>query len=188
MRSMTLLAAAALLAAPAAAKWNVDVQQTAALNAMHAVAIAPLSCPPDIDCAKAEKDLVKLIREKTPMAVIEPAQIKQAAFNEGLTAPIPDEALRRIAAALGADAVLVADIGAVSTKHTGAAIVPVGTSFVAVDEQKKNSSCSLLITNLEGKPLMQGTGFGESRNAFRSESGMVEKMFRLILEKAFPGR
>lgn len=175
-----------LLATPVLAKWSVDLQRAPALSDVKKIAIVPMACADGVDCSQTEKTLVALVREHAHVDVIEPATLRQEAFNQGLTKPVAAEDLRRIAAALGADAVMIAEVTSLTTKSRSTGGFFVGSAFAATHEEKKNSGSSLLVTSLDGKPLLQATAYGESRNAFRTERGMVEKMFRLILEQAYP--
>lgn len=181
-----VLLALLLVAAPAAAKWSVDVQNVPDLRvAVHVVAIVPITCPESVDCDRVETDIVKMVAMATGARVVGPRVLKEAAFKEGIVPPLSTEALARFSQAAGADSVMVVSIGGLSTTTTGGSGVVVGSTFVATQDKKQDGSLTLTITSLDGKLLLHGTGFGESRNPFRAEEGMVLKMARLILEKAF---
>lgn len=149
------------------------------------VVLVPIQCPPDIDCLWLERELGQLIREKSKLKVVDADRVRRAVFDLGLTGNEPDFR-PRVLERLGADAAVVVGVPGVDTTTKGTTAVLVGNAFVTAPQERKTGVATLEIVDRDGKRLMQGSGHGDSRSPYRSEKGLVAKVLRLILERAFP--
>jgi len=148
------------------------------------VVVAPMECPPDLNCLRLETDLVALLRVHAGLQVIGAAAVRKALFDLGLSTDAPD--LReRMLDHFEADAIVVAGVPGFEVQSKGATAVWTGTTMIAAPNERKIGATTLAVIGRDGRKLLEGSAQGSSKNPYRTEQGFVAKMFRLILEKAF---
>jgi hypothetical protein len=174
------------LGAPALARYSAQVQQVPDFKErVKVVALAPMSCPADLDCLWLEAKIAEHLGSYKLFKVIAAERVRQTLFELGVKSvdQIPPASLLE---KLGADALILATVAGAGTKAKGAVGVFTGTSIVMAQEEVKHGNVEVAFVGADGQILLQGVGTGTSGNELKSEKGVVLTSFKAVFEKAFP--
>ncbi len=182
-RRIVLLVPFILGTLPAFGGYSVDISSVPDFReSIRVVAMAPGTCPDDIDCLWIEERVGNQMSLYKGITVIPAKQVRDVMF--ALKIEHLDEQNRAILAdKLGADSFAVSIIQHAGTKSSGAVGFWTGYSVSMIESEVAKGTVQLLIVKASsGEVLMKGIGHGES--SLRTGKGVVFNIFRRIIDKA----
>ena len=161
------------------------VKTTYNLADLELVAVLPPACQADVNCTWVESQLDEDLYAGKYFAHIPSSRVRQEMLELDIQL-WDDEARELMAESLGVTSFLLPVItvaghggsgGSVSVYSGGVGVSGFGSSSTGGAEL-------VFIRASDGKQIIHGEGFGKS--GFRSQKGVVRKIFRRILQEAFP--
>jgi len=173
-----------VLVMPAFAGYNVQVTKLPEFDSrVKSVALSPADCPEGLDCVWIEDRLLEDLKRYASIDVVPPSRVRQVMLE--LEINQVDETSRPVLAEhLHVDSFLIPLVGHASEESAGSISLWSGYSMTTIDDTVAKGRVELLVVGgTDGKVLLRGTGFGESD--LRSQKGVIRKIFRQVLIKAF---
>lgn len=151
---------------------------------VRTVAIAPLECPPDVDCAAVEEHLAVQLETDAGLTVVRAADLRNRAFGAGIDLDSND-ALPRVFELDGIEGLVVVELPGIIVKTQRVNGSFDGTFFSVAPHERKSGEARLWIFDRDGRKLLDGRAWGTSQNALRTGKGFSMKLLRGIVEEAF---
>jgi len=175
-----------LTVGPALPGFDVQVvKATYNLADLELVAILPPACRAEVNCTWIEKALDEDLHVGEHFAFIPASRVRQEMLELNIK-QWDDDARVKMAQSLGATSFLLPVITAAGQGGSGGGVgfYSGGIGVSGFGSSSTGGAELVFIRAGDGKQIIRGEGFGES--GFRSQKGVVRKIFRRILAQAFP--
>lgn len=168
----------------AVAGYNVQTNKLpGALDGVRRLAVAPGSCAGDVDCLWLETKVAEELKALGRYGIIEAQEVRQRMLELGINR-FGEGDLKGLAEKLGVEAFVVPIVGHSGTEVSGVSGVVVGGWLYGDTEKIAKGSAELIVVRAsDGKAVIRGTGSGKSE--IRTGKGVVLKVFKEIIAKAF---
>jgi len=150
------------------------------------VAMLPLvGCPSTVDCTSMEKEIAaSATKYSAKFQLVSPYRVNQLMMDLGIS-QIDETNGAAVAEKLNVDTFLVVQIMHAGRTTEGDVYYAVGDNMaMGIPYEVGVGNLEVrMIRAADGKALMKGSAFGKSE--FYSEKGLIPRLFREVLEKAF---
>jgi hypothetical protein len=161
------------------------VKATYNLADLELVAVLPPACQAEVNCTWVEKELDEDLHAGNYFPHIPSSRVRQEMLELNILL-WDDEAREILAETLGVTSFLVPVITVAGQGNSGGSVgfYSGGVGFSGFGSSSTGGAELVFIRAGDGKEIIHGEGFGKS--GFRSQKSVVRKVFRRILQEAFP--
>lgn len=150
------------------------------------VMLAPIACPPDVDCGDLEKAVAGLLAKHSKLDVL-PAEQARAVMTSANISKLDFETRYILAESQRVDAFAVVDLQHAGVEQIEGKVVQLGgTEVTAAPTTIKHVKVILDVATKDGTPLLKVTGEAALEGSMRSIDSITERTVKDMFEKAFP--
>lgn len=142
------------------------------------VAVIPVKCPKEVECAEFEEVLSRLVTEKTKLAVTGAAQVRELMQTANIK-KVDVEARYILAESLRVDGFILCEIEAAGTDVAEPKMIKMGMSYRHNPERVTFAKLNLKVMKKDGTELLAGKTEARVGGMFRSVTSVTRVQWKI---------